>query len=63
MCSRYDQQLYDMFGDGPSFKNIYTNDERLCEGFRSRGILESQWAAELDKLDAVVDAQLDKAGG
>lgn len=58
MRNLYDQNLYDRFGDGPEFKNMYTTDEALISLYRAEGLPESQRNAILDQFDEMVDARM-----
>lgn len=58
MRNLFDQNLYDRFGDGPEFKNMYTTDEALIRLYRAEGVLESQLDAMLDQFDEMVNARM-----
>lgn len=63
MRNRFDQYLYDRFGEGDVHDNNYTTDEQLNRMFKACKIPESQWASERAKFDQRVNATIEAQGG
>ncbi|EIW75162.1 hypothetical protein CONPUDRAFT_169573 [Coniophora puteana RWD-64-598 SS2] len=63
MRNRYEQHMYDTFGDGPEYEQFYVSDEHLNGLFRDLGIPESEFAKYRRDYDARMEKQLDMNGG
>ncbi|EIW75165.1 hypothetical protein CONPUDRAFT_159297 [Coniophora puteana RWD-64-598 SS2] len=63
MRNRWEQYVYDKYGDGPAFEEIYISDEQLNKHLRLLNIPESQLADYRREYDTLWEGHLDSNGG
>ncbi|EIW75173.1 hypothetical protein CONPUDRAFT_169576 [Coniophora puteana RWD-64-598 SS2] len=63
MRNRWEQHIYDTYGDDPAFSSLYVSDEELNELYRLLGVPESDFARYRREHDAAYNAEIDNNGG
>jgi len=63
MRNRWEQHIYDSYGDDAAFANLYISDEELNEFYRLLGVPESEFAHYRREHDAAHNAYIDDNDG